>query len=364
MQDTPEKEYYEIEDLKTHEKQKNEKNSSSEEHIYDLFNIEPYQFIQVYHNQIVPAFKFIKISIKAGDQEQAGNQLTKGVCWTGIVVMSVLIVTLLISAFTEKQAGNRIASFVFAMVVSLYMFIPIFMLLRVRKVDRYIFKERFFSFFNVEYSRYTRVEKHGNRAFIRGELPGKELFSAMEKMAVNCFFIIDESLKFNYKGKTLELSEFNNRTDSESLLMVSYFITKNFHGEIILKSINEDTKPSFTSKQKINLEDPVFNEKFSVFADDQVEARYVLTTSFMERLLTFQRKYHCTVSALFSNNITPKSNIFLSLSFGKDFFELPKGEKWINDPSYFYNICQEIKEIAQILDAVKDELKLDQDIGM
>ena len=112
------------------------------------------------------------------------------------------------------------------------------------------------------------------------------------------------------------------------------------------------------------MEDPVFNENFTIFSDDQIEARYLLTTGFMERLLIFQKDHNCTVSVLFDNSISPNANVFLSLSFGKDFFEIPHGTRWIQNPAHFYNICKEIKEITQILDALKEDLKLDQDIGM
>lgn len=41
----------------------------------------------------------------------------------------------------------------------------------------------------------------------------------------------------------------------------------------------------FLSLQKVNLEDPIFNSKFLVYSNDQIEARYLLSTTFMERLL-------------------------------------------------------------------------------
>ena len=107
----------------------------------------------------------------------------------------------------------------------------------------------------------------------------------------------------------------------ESLVMVSYSVNKNFKGETVIKSVSEGPKSSLPSKQKVLLEDPVFNENFTIFSDDQVEARYLLTTAFMERLLVFQKDHKCKVSVLFDNTINPKSNVFLSLSFGKDFLK-------------------------------------------
>lgn len=41
----------------------------------------------------------------------------------------------------------------------------------------------------------------------------------------------------------------------------------------------------FTRLERVRLEDPVFEDAFNVFSEDQVAARVLLTTSFMERLL-------------------------------------------------------------------------------
>ena len=362
MQDTPEKEYYEFEDIKTQEKQKVEGNTSLEKPIYDIFTIKSYQFIQIYNNKILP---LLTSAQEEGRSEQEGVGLTKFVCVIIILGFSCFDILLWVASFTEKQAENRIVALIFAILFLIPLVFAPLMLSMIRKVDRYVFKETFFPFFNLDYSRYTYVERNANKAHIYRVPLSETISKAMGKMAISSLkYTPDESLKIKYKGKKLEFLELNGSSSSESCLIVSYFIDKNFKGETIVKSVYENSRPSFSSKQKVNLEDPIFNENFNIFADDQVEARYLLTTAFMERLLTFQRKHKCAVSVLFDNNISRDSNIFLSLTFGKDFFELPKGEKWIKDPSYFYNICQEIKEIAQILDALKEELKLEQDIGM
>ncbi|BAY09016.1 DUF3137 domain-containing protein [Calothrix sp. NIES-2098] len=44
------------------------------------------------------------------------------------------------------------------------------------------------------------------------------------------------------------------------------------------------------TKQLIKLEDPEFARLFTVYADDQVEARYVLSTSLMEKIIKFRQK--------------------------------------------------------------------------
>ena len=61
----------------------------------------------------------------------------------------------------------------------------------------------------------------------------------------------------------------------------------------------------------VKLEDPEFEKEFVVYGDDQVEARYILTTSMMERLLAFRRKALGVLKA--------GSNVYLSFTEGKVF---------------------------------------------
>jgi hypothetical protein len=44
-------------------------------------------------------------------------------------------------------------------------------------------------------------------------------------------------------------------------------------------------------EQRVKLEDPVFEKAFEVFSSDQVEARYILTPDFMERLLKLEKTF-------------------------------------------------------------------------
>ena len=46
----------------------------------------------------------------------------------------------------------------------------------------------------------------------------------------------------------------------------------------------------FGRLEEIELEDPEFMEHFRVYSTDQVEARYILSPSMMERLLAFRRE--------------------------------------------------------------------------
>ncbi|MBN1846115.1 MAG: DUF3137 domain-containing protein, partial [Sedimentisphaerales bacterium] len=66
----------------------------------------------------------------------------------------------------------------------------------------------------------------------------------------------------------------------------------------------------------IKLEDPEFEKEFAVYGNDQIEARYILSTSLMKRIVDFKRKTGRTIYLSFVG-----SRIFVAISFRKDLFE-------------------------------------------
>ncbi len=173
--------------------------------------------------------------------------------------------------------------------------------------------------------------------------------------------IAEEFLCFNYKDKMLSFAEYEGLVSSTRIKICSYTTDKKFVGETLVACDEKVIPALFRLKEKVILEDPTFNKKFIVLSSDQVEARYLLTSAFMERLLKFQEKYNCLVDVLFSNRSAPDlGNVFISITSNRDFFNIPSD--WFKDmpPEPIYKIIQEVKELAEIFDA----LKLDQDIGM
>ncbi|WP_186754049.1 DUF3137 domain-containing protein [Echinicola salinicaeni] len=72
---------------------------------------------------------------------------------------------------------------------------------------------------------------------------------------------------------------------------------KKLNGHTVVFSRNQGIKLdrwssfNFREEQEIYLEDPRFTDNFIVFGTDQVEARYVLSTSLMERILELKEKF-------------------------------------------------------------------------
>jgi Protein of unknown function (DUF3137) len=101
--------------------------------------------------------------------------------------------------------------------------------------------------------------------------------------------------------------------------------------------------------QKVTLEDPQFEDKFEVYSTDQIEARYLLTTSFMERLLALSRLFSGQgLQAAFH-----EKHLLLLLNAQENMFEASS----IFQPATFTDdiqtILEEMKQIFSLIDHLK-----------
>lgn len=72
-----------------------------------------------------------------------------------------------------------------------------------------------------------------------------------------------------------------------------------------------------TRREKlVNLEDVEFSKEFTVYSDDQINARYILSTSLMSRIKAFKNKHKNSVYISFVD-----SRMYLGISHTKDLFE-------------------------------------------
>ena len=68
--------------------------------------------------------------------------------------------------------------------------------------------------------------------------------------------------------------------------------------------------------QLIQLEDPEFEKLFAVYGDNQVEARYILSTSLMKRIVDFKKKSGRQIYLSFVG-----SKVFVAISYIRNLFE-------------------------------------------
>jgi len=111
-------------------------------------------------------------------------------------------------------------------------------------------------------------------------------------------------------------------TDSKGRKRTEVYYETVFCGVIFSADFNKNITGLTTvssglfAGSNVKLENPVFNKFFSVSSSDQIEARYILTPSLMERLVEARKKFG-TISLSFNGE-----KVFLALPMPYDSFDL------------------------------------------
>jgi hypothetical protein len=185
---------------------------------------------------------------------------------------------------------------------------------------------------------------------------------------------IEDYVKGSYNGVQLELMEAKlteRRGGEKNSRTVTVFdgvcvllsMNKAFKGRTMVKkdeggaanAVGGWISKKFDNVQRVKLEDPVFEKQFEVYGTDQVEARYLLTTSFMERLLG--------VAALFGKGVQAgfyDDHLLLMLPSKKDRFEPAS----IFTPATFVEDSKTILTEMQAIFGIIDALKLHERTGL
>ncbi|EDY81592.1 hypothetical protein VDG1235_1210 [Verrucomicrobiia bacterium DG1235] len=160
--------------------------------------------------------------------------------------------------------------------------------------------------------------------------------------------------------KTTSGSGKNRRTQWHTIFKGIFFIA-DFHKEFRTRTIVlPDTAEkvfgflgrklqdwNFARPDVVRLEDPDFEREFCVYADDQVEARYILSPSLMQRILRLKRKFGDKVFLSFLH-----SKVYIALSSSKNCFE-PKMFEPVD-----MSLIDEYKEDLDLIVGIVDDLNL------
>ena len=161
------------------------------------------------------------------------------------------------------------------------------------------------------------------------------------------------------EAKLLRVTQHGSKRSTQTVfrgIMIQLEMNKPFHGHTILKrdygKLGNLLAHSFGTdgKERVALEDPIFEKQFEVFSTDQVEARYLLNTAFMERLLALSELLESkSIQAAFYQN-----HLLLMISSKHDRFEAAS----IFEPATFEHEIMTIMEEMQQLFGIVDTLKL------
>lgn len=143
-----------------------------------------------------------------------------------------------------------------------------------------------------------------------------------------------------------------------------YIITdfpKEFHGKTyIFPDIAEKTfgnliggwiqSNNFRKEQLVKMDNVEFEKYFAVYSTDQIEARYILSHSLMQKIVTLRKKANHNLSISFANN-----HLYIAINYGKDLFE----------PSLFqslldYKVAMEYIQVLSMTLGLVRELKLNE----
>lgn len=196
--------------------------------------------------------------------------------------------------------------------------------------------------------------------FTENEIKNTELFSYFEDMDT------DDNFSGTYRDTPIEISEAHltyTTRDSKGRrtthtrfkgVLISIGVAKNFTGHtIVRKCVLMGNKKVY---EEVKLEDPEFQKKYFVDSNDQIEARFLLTTAFMERFKHISTSFNSYESQCAFKD----GRILLALSVSKDLFKLGDLNTPVTD-SKAYEIM--LKELISIFEMV-DHLKLLEKTGL
>lgn len=169
-----------------------------------------------------------------------------------------------------------------------------------------------------------------------------------------------DDLSGNYDGVDMEMCEVELKQKGDKNREFTVFrgemfhikLKKTFTGETLVKTdkgmFGNALGGMFSKLERIKLEDPKFEDIFEVYGSDQVEARYLLTTAFMERLLALRDIFKGTIQCEFSNDY-----LFITLATSRDLFEAGPIEKSCLDTEDIHTFLAQMDSVFQVIKVLK-----------
>lgn len=141
-------------------------------------------------------------------------------------------------------------------------------------------------------------------------------------------------------------------------VIVEFAMNKNFEGQTIILDNLRDGRNVKVDKNKyseVKLEDIEFMKDYTVYSDNQIEARYLITTAFIERLKNIETKFKSKyLRVAFKDN-----KIVIAVHTGRDMFKMADMFKETGQETF----VTLFEEIASVLDFI-DQLKLNSKLGL
>lgn len=186
-------------------------------------------------------------------------------------------------------------------------------------------------------------------------------------VADKCRKTFDDCFVGDYRKVPVAISECeyeigggNNSTTVFQGVVIRIKMNKAFEGTTLIrakKAYNKDKKDlEKAGMSLVKLEDPEFDKQYLVYAHDQIEARYLITTAFMERLKRIQLAFNAKhISCSFYGD-----SVYIAPHTGADLFSLCSLVKPVDNHEQFTVLFEEFASILELV----DHFKLDKKLGL
>lgn len=179
----------------------------------------------------------------------------------------------------------------------------------------------------------------------------------------------DDNFWGNYKGVSVNVMEYKimqrryeiiNQQQKERIIkkgqgVVFYArMNKNFKGKTLVakdKGLLNILK-RYNGLERVGIESIDFEKAYEVYSNNQVEARYILTTSMIQHMLALKNNFHQIEYSFFDEhifiNIKTKKNMFECSSFFRSIVNRKRIEKNFNEFYHLFSIIDTLKLNKQI----------------
>jgi hypothetical protein len=188
-------------------------------------------------------------------------------------------------------------------------------------------------------------DRYASEDLVEGKLGATE-FKFSEVHAEEKFKVRDSDGKDRTQFRTLFkglffVADFNKPFRSRTIVLPD--TAERLFGNIIGKTLQ--SWGASRGEQLVKLEDIEFEKHFVVYSEDQIDARYILSTSLMRRVVDFKKKFNKVMYFSFV-----ESKIYVAIPYNRNLFEPRVDESILN----FSTIQEYFDDIALVVGLVED----------
>ena len=328
----------------------------------DASNIKEFevQFANIFENEVVPKIKQFNI-----DREKEKEKIEKNSKWIyiffGIIEFIYIAFCIIFTSINLKIALGIVFSAILAQKAYSLM---------LKKNFESKLKERIMP---------VLMQAFGNFRWVREEIISLREIAQAKMFKITGYFskMDDDCFIGSYKDVPIKISEssvYEGHEISSAMpkelqaiqdfqkAMTTEYTSKekaHYNGVYILLEIPKKFKghtvvtiPKYKKAvpyEEVKLEDVEFSKMFYVGSTDQVEARYLLTTAFMQRFKNIQKMFggeYITCSFLYSS-------LLIFVPTDKDLFSIGDLDEDVADPKQFNTMLKELISIFELIEELK-----------